>query len=239
MIKEIQNDIKKFFSKYGKIVKLILIFFMFYFFDYVTLIPIKIFNITDISGPTTVLLSTFKSALLAIVLFLIYRKDLIKDWDKFRSNPIDNLDSGIKYWFLGLVGMIGSNLLINIFFKPGGAANEQAVQSLITALPWMMLLNAGIIAPFAEEMVFRKAFKDAINNKWLYVLLSGFVFGGLHVLGSITNWYDILYIFPYSFLGLAFAFAHYETDTIFTSIILHTIHNSVLILSSITIGMII
>lgn len=235
MIDTIKKDMKHIYTKYWKKIKLILIFLMFLFFDYIVLIPMKIFNISsnDLRGTTIVILSTFKTLMMMIVLFVIYRKDLINDWDKFRANPIDNLDSGIKYWFLGLIGMVASNLIINFIFKTGAPANENTVQSYISYLPWMMLINAGILAPFTEEIVFRKAFKDAIKKKWLFVIMSGVIFGGMHIIGSSTHWYEALYVIPYSFLGISFALAYDETDTIFTPIALHMLHNTVLILSSI------
>jgi len=84
-----------------------------------------------------------------------------------------------------------------------------------------------------EELVFRKAFKDAIKNKWLFIIISGLIFGGMHVVGSYTTITDLLFIIPYSCLGFAFAAAYYNTDTIFTSITLHMIHNTILTVTSI------
>lgn len=235
MIDSIKQDMKNVNKKYGKIIKLILIFLLFYYINYGVYIPMGLLKITkaDLNGSAIVILNAFTDIILLFLLFLIYRKDLIKDWDKFRANPIDNLDSGIKYWFVGLLGMIITNVIINLLFTTGGPGNEKTVQSMITNLPWLMLIDAGIIGPFIEEIVFRKTFKDAIKNKWLFVLLSGFIFGGLHVASNIVHWYDALYILPYSFLGISFALSYNETDTLFTSITMHIIHNTVLILSSI------
>ena len=195
-------------------------------------------NLKSISGPFVVILNTMKNVILAFILFLIYRKELIHEWDVFRANMMDNLDTGTKYWFLGLIGMVVLNTIINLFFQTGSAGNEQTVQSYISYLPWLMLINAGIIAPFCEEIVFRKCFKDIFkNSKWAFVIMSGFVFGLMHVIGSYSSWVDLLYIFPYGVLGSAFAMAYYETDTVFTSYFLHFFHNTILILSSIITGL--
>ena len=212
--------------------KAILIIGLFLVIDYIVIIPIKLFNITSYTGPTAVILNTFKSIILMFILFLIYRKDLIKDWDKFRCNIMDNLDIGVKYWFVGLIGMVVCNYIINFIFAGGGAVNEQTVQAYINFLPWMMLINAGFIAPFNEEMVFRKSLKDAIKNKWIFVLISAFIFGAMHVVGNVYVWTDLLYVIPYGFLGGAFALAYYKTNTIWTSYCLHMFHNTVLIAAS-------
>lgn len=235
MIDSMKQDMKNIYKRFGKIIKLILILMLFYYINYSVYIVMMLFNISkaDLNGASLVLLNAFTDILLMFILFIIYRKDLIKDWDKFRANPIDNFDAGIKYWFVGLLGMIASNVIINILFTTGGAGNEKAVQSMISNLPWMMLIDAGIIGPFIEEIVFRKTFKDACKNKWLFVIISSLVFGALHVTSNIVHWYDALYIIPYTCLGLSFALSYKETDTIFTSMFMHMIHNSVLILSSI------
>lgn len=233
-MKNVFKSIKEDFKKHKYIIKAILVFILFTFvLDYIFSYTLYYLKVKELSGPMLVILNALKNIILLFILFLIYRKDLIRDWDKFRANVFDNLDEGIKYWFLGLVGMVASNLIINFVFKGGQAGNEQAVQDYIKYLPWLMLINVGFLGPMVEELVFRKAFKDAIKNKWLFIIISGLIFGGMHVVGSYTTITDLLFIIPYSCLGFAFAAAYYNTDTIFTSITLHMIHNTILTVTSI------
>ena len=233
-MKNVFKSIKEDFKKYKYIIKAILIFIFSYFvLDYAFSYTLYYLKVKELSGPMLVILNALKNIILLFILFLIYRKDLIRDWDKFRANVFDNLDEGIKYWFLGLVGMVASNLIINFVFKGGQAGNEQAVQDYIKYLPWLMLINVGFLGPMVEELVFRKTFRDAIKNKWLFIIISGLIFGGMHVVGSYTGLVDLLFIIPYSCLGFAFAAAYYNTDTIFTSITLHMIHNTILTVTSI------
>lgn len=233
-MKNVFKSIKEDFKKYKYIIKAILIFIFSYFvLDYAFSYTLYYLKVKELSGPMLVILNALKNIILLFILFLIYRKDLIRDWDKFRANVFDNLDEGIKYWFLGLVGMVASNLIINFVFKGGQAGNEQAVQDYIKYLPWLMLINVGFLGPMVEELVFRKTFKDAIKNKWLFIIISGLIFGGMHVVGSYNTITDLLFIIPYSCLGFAFAAAYYNTDTIFTSITLHMIHNTILTVTSI------
>ena len=233
-MKNVFKSIKEDFKKHKYIIKAILVFILFTFvLDYIFSYTLYYLKVKELSGPMLVILNALKNIILLFILFLIYRKDLIRDWDKFRANVFDNLDEGIKYWFLGLVGMVASNLIINFVFKGGQAGNEQAVQDYIKYLPWLMLINVGFLGPMVEELVFRKAFKDAIKNKWLFIIISGLIFGGMHVVGSYNTITDLLFIIPYSCLGFAFAAAYYNTDTIFTSITLHMIHNTILTVTSI------
>lgn len=213
----------------------IVAFLIFYFSAYFQLIPILLFNIdlNNITGTQNVMLSTFSNCVLLIILFLIFRKDLIEEWKRFRKNFLENIDIGIKYWLVGLGIMMISNIIITFVVNLGQAANEQAVQSMISSLPWLMLINAGLIAPCTEEIIFRKGFKKAFPNKWLFIILSALVFGALHVVTSMTSPIELLYIIPYGALGAAFAYMYQKTDTIFTSIAMHMFHNTALILLSI------
>ena len=104
---------------------------------------------------------------------------------------------------------------------------------MIHSFPILMAIDAGIIGPFNEEMVFRKTIKDIFKNKWVFVGLSFLLFGGAHVINSANSILDYLYIIPYGALGASFALAYYDTDTVFTSTFMHMFHNTCLVLISI------
>ena len=190
-------------------------------------------DVSKISNSVNVLLNAFSNVILVIIFFLMYRKDLIKEFKKFKANLFENINVAFNYWLVGLFIMVISNIFINIFFKTGGAANEQAVQKMISSLPLVMLINAGIIAPFNEEIVFRKTLKDVFKNKYVFCLLSFLIFGLAHVVGNVTSWVDYLYVIPYGALGGAFALAYYKTDSIYTSMSMHMFHNFILTFLSI------
>lgn len=218
---------------FKQLIKGVLIFLLFYYSSLFQLIPISLFDMNTKSGSNQVILSTFSNCCLLLILVLIYRKELKVEWKRFKDNFMINMDIGIKYWLLGLFLMMASNLIINFILGAGGAENEKAVQEMITSLPWLMLISAGIIAPITEEIVFRKSFKNAFVNKWLFVILSGLIFGALHVITSFSNPLQLLYIIPYGSLGLAFAIIYNKTDTVFAPIAMHMLHNTVLTLISI------
>ncbi len=213
--------------------KLLLVITLFFSSSYLQWIPIKLFHITKMTGTTATLLTLFSDVILMLLLILIYFKDLKKEWNLFRTRLMPNLDKGFKYWFLGLGMMFVTNLLIILFSPVKQANNEAAVQTLIQAAPWFMLITAGIIAPFIEEITFRKTFHDLIPNKWIFAIVSGLVFGALHVISSATSPFDYLYIISYGALGFFFARSYSETDSVFTSMSMHMFHNTILTLFSI------
>lgn len=220
------------FINVKELLKGILIFILFCFSSLFQLIPITLFNIKRTTS-NSIILSTFSNICLLIILIIIYRRELIKEFKLFKKNLLENLDTGIKYWLIGLLVMMISNIIITYILGLNQAQNEQAVQKMINKMPIMMLITAGFIAPITEEITFRKTFKNTFLNKYLFIILSGLVFGSMHVITSYSNPLELLYIIPYGSLGMAFAAMYYKTDTIYTSISMHMLHNTILTLISI------
>lgn len=210
--------------------KLLLTFTLFMFSSIFQLIPIEILNLNpnNLTPNQENLLSLFSYSILLVIFFYMYKKDIIDNIKDFKKNKWKHLDVAFKYWFIGLMIMVGSNLLINLFATNAIAGNEQRVQSLISGSPIISLISIGISGPIIEELTFRKAFYDAFNNKKLFILMSGIVFGSLHIIGSYNSAWDLLFLIPYCSLGIAFAYTLTKTKNIFSTISMHIIHNTVL-----------
>ena len=219
-----------------KFIRTIIVFIIFYFSALFKYIPIFLFkldvNKINNNYKLLILLSTFASLCLFIILFFIYRKDLLEEFKIFKKDIINNLDTGLAYWIIGLTIMFVSNLILIFVFKSGGANNENSVQEYIKISPIIMSINACLLAPFNEEILFRKSIKDICLNKYVFVFLSFILFGGAHVIGANNSLTDWLYIIPYGALGGVFALAYFKTDTVFTSMFFHFLHNFIMILIS-------
>lgn len=218
-----------------KFLKLILVFILFFFGSLLQLIPIAIFNldINNLTSSQDVYLTLFSDIIILGIILFLYHKELKEQIINFKKNFYEYSDIAFKYWLIGLIVMVISNLLITAFSPNSIANNEQQVQQLIQGAPFVSLICVGILAPIIEEFTFRKAFYDAFNKKWLFVLISGLVFGSLHVILSLTSLWDLLYLVPYSSLGIAFGLVIWKTKNVFPSILVHIFHNTCLTLISI------
>lgn len=205
------------------------------------LIPITIFGLdyNNLSPTLNIYLTCFSDICLAIILILIYFDELKKGINKAKENFNLFFDQSFKYWMFGFFTMIASNLFINILLPNAIPGNENAVQNMIDTSPLIMLLCAGIIAPIVEELVFRQSFREVFKNRWIFILTSGIVFGLLHIVFSFTSWIDFIYTIPYATLGISFAYMVDKTDNICSSILMHCIHNTTIVMFSILTGMII
>ena len=210
-------------------------FFIFLVSDLYYLIPLKILNIDydTLNYSTKMLLTIGSNLILVIVFILIYRKYLKEKLIDFKNNYKDYLDLGLKWWFIGLIGMCVTNLLIAIFTPVKEANNEVLVQEMLKQAPFLSFISATFIAPFLEEMLFRKSLGDTINNKKLMPIISGLVFGLLHVVFSLQSGWDLLYTIPYGLLGFGFAMILAKKDNVFIPICFHMLHNGILTLLSI------
>ena len=165
--------------------------------------------------------------LIITIIAIINKQKLKENFKDIKKNYNQYFTKYLKLYALALLIMIISNIFINNLTKtiPG---NEETIRQTITKAPLYMFFSAVFFAPFTEEMVFRNSIKNIINSKYAFIITSGLIFGGLHVIGNINTLYDLLYIIPYSTPGIAFAYMLYKTDNIFVPMGIHFLHNGLL-----------
>ncbi len=179
--------------------------------------------------PKIIYMIAYETVILILILLIFYPK-LKRDFMDMKKNHMNYYSKYFKYWLLGLLIMMVSNLLIMQFTDNQVASNEQAVQSLFDISPAYIFFSAVIFAPLVEELVFRQGIRNIIPNKLLFIIVSGLVFGGLHVISSdMTSLSELFYLIPYCTPGIIFAYILAKTDNIFVSVGLHFMHNGLLI----------
>ena len=167
---------------------------------------------------------------LAVYLFVIafvYFQELKNEFKVFKRDFKNCVDTGLKYWLLGFFIMIVSNLIINYLIMGGNiAANEEMNRQAILENPLLYtIMTIGVFAPFIEEILFRKSTDKIFKKEIYYYVLSGVLFGFAHVMADLSSVLNLLYIIPYGALGYVFALMDKKTNTIFTSIMFHSLHN--------------
>ena len=209
---------------------------LYIFYSTLALIPLILagVDIENMSTLAKILFLLISETLFVVIIFLIYKHDMIADWKDFKTNYKEYFKKYIKYWFWLLLFMYASNLLIlgiqRLFnHKEVIANNEELVRDILERFPIYMIISAVILGPIEEEIVYRKSIRKVFNNKWLFIIISGLFFGAMHVVFSITDAFDLLYIISYSIPGFIFAYVYYDSKNIYVSTMLHTIHNGVLI----------
>ena len=182
-----------------------------------------------LSEKVSVILSIIIEILTFAVILLIFNKRIKENYIDLKKNHKKYFSKYFKFYLIGLAIMYISNAVLIFGFNSGISGNEESIRSILLVHPIYVYISAVLIAPSVEELVFRGAIKNIIPNNILYILCSGFIFGGMHLVGNITSIIDLLYIIPYSSLGIAFAYIYSKTDNIFVTMLLHTMHNGILV----------
>lgn len=163
------------------------------------------------------------------IILLIFHKKIERDFEDILIHHKEYYSKYIKVWLIGLMVMLLSNSFIIFILQNDMSGNESAVRSLFQISPLYIYLTSTLYAPCVEELVFRQGICNILGRNRLFILVSGIVFGGLHIIGNIQTTTDILYLIPYSSLGIAFAYMLYKTDNIFVSMGFHFLHNGLLV----------
>ena len=220
---------KKFSFKYLGIGLLVILFY-FLFSNLVLLCLIQAKSITSYSSLALYYLLTYLVTLL--ILILVYRKQLLNDFNKFKKNYKKYLSTAFSYWLKGFFIMMVSNYFLNIVLKLGQSTNELDNITLLKSNIIAHSITVVLIAPFLEELVFRLSFNKMTNNKHLFSFITGLIFGFIHIITSLSfdNPLNILLLIPYSAMGVALGYAYKETDNIFSSLTMHMFHNLISII---------
>lgn len=212
---------------------LVIYFAVLIFFSYI------IRSYSNLDYITYTILLILSEVVTAILLFIVFRKKIKKDFIDFDKNYKKYLSFGFKIWLIGIAVMIISNNIIYKFIVNNIAYNQELNIIAIQKYPLYSVLATMIFGPFIEEIVFRLSFKESLKNKKLYYFLSILLFTSVHVLNGITNPLELLYFIPYGALALSFSYILDKTDNIFTTTIIHSFHNTlsiILIIASSFIG---
>lgn len=157
----------------------------------------------------------------------IFKEELKQKLLDLRLHHKEYFDKYLKYWFLALGLMMISNLIILIFTQVG-ASNQNTIEEILKKSPFYVFFSAVIFAPVVEELVFRLGLRYIFKTDWLFILMSGLLFGFLHIMNADNILNELIYLMPYSIPGFIFAYVLTKSKNIYVPMGLHFIHNGFL-----------
>lgn len=160
----------------------------------------------------------------AIIMIFNY-KELYSDFISFKNNFKVYLKFILKRYVIMLGVMIIVTMPIILLNGNKTAPNQVVINDMFNKLPVIALLLSTLYAPFAEECVFRLNLSKLFKNKTLFIIVSGLLFGTLHIIGKVSSINDVLYILQYSTLGICLAKAYADSENIFVPVSIHFIQN--------------
>lgn len=210
----------------------LLIYFLYSSFE---LALLNIFNINYETLNTlsrTIFLSIMQ-ILELVIMFALFKNQLKEAIDDLKKNHENYFKSYFKFWIYILIVMLVSNLLIILLTNKKMPANEASIRNLVVTNPFYAYFSGVIVAPILEELIFRRSLRNLIKDDTFFILVSGIIFGGLHIIIGYSGILDLLYLIPYCFPGLVFAYILTKTDNVLVPMSMHFFHNGIIISSQI------
>jgi len=178
-----------------------------------------------------------------VLLFIIYYKDIKKDFLIFNKNKKDKIVLIIKLFLLFIVvkyavGLITAIIMMMLKLDTNTitSVNQELIETYIKRAPLLMAISTSLLAPIYEELLFRLGFKKVFGNNMLFVLISGTLFGLLHVFPleeGISLTLGIVQSISYVSMGIFLAFVYKKYNNIYYSIGIHFLNNFISILTMI------
>lgn len=155
----------------------------------------------------------------------IQGKDFLKHWSHILLYGV------FVGYFLNYGGNIVGSLIVRLFSTTTTSVNQNTIVTMAKSYPMIMLVTTSLLAPIAEELVFR-GFLFTWLRKYHVVLgyfVSAFLFGFVHVMSSVFsgNVAEMIQMVPYMISGLVFAYIYEHENNIFASIGTHIANNAI------------
>lgn len=213
--------------------KLLGSFFLFLYSSNIVKFFFSLFNVNinsfGVLGKT--ILNLGLSIFLTIMIIFIYYKEVKNDFVEFKRNWKSKMLFALKIFAIFMVIKIFASyisvILSNIFnITEITSENQSAITDLLGQYPILMILSAVGLAPIYEEILFRLGFKKCLKNKWLFIIISGTLFGLIHIFPTDLNLsVALIQSIVYVIMGISLAYYYQKYSNIFYSIAIHFYNN--------------
>lgn len=125
---------------------------------------------------------------------------------------------------------IGFSLIASMLSGTVTSANQEGLDQSMQTIPLLTAFITIIYAPIVEETLFRGVFFRCFRSRFNFLismLISGFMFGLIHVFSSLQagNFMDAWYMLTYAGIGFILCIAYEQNNSIYPSILLHFMVN--------------
>ena len=180
---------------------------------------------------------------LTIGLICLTKKYLVKHFVNFLQNrkslSLEFLIGFGIFWGATIL----SNLLLELLNIEGDSTNQEIIISILNGdYKWIVTFILVILGPLCEEIIFRHSFFSVFKkntNKWIKILISGAIFGGIHFVTAIINYINmdasITVILEEIVLGLSYIVSGIALGYIYTRckenlvpvLLIHILNNAI------------
>lgn len=139
----------------------------------------------------------------------------------------------LKTFGCSLIPLIAS-IVVGLLIKDKSVSNE-TTKSILSMSIYSKILTAVLVAPVAEEIVFRGMIFDAFKkdaDTWLYPIMSGLLFGAMHTQqGGILE--VIVPMIVTGTAGMTWARLYQKEQNLYLTMFAHMVYNGIVVLISV------
>ena len=225
------------------ILKILIALLVFFNISNVLKLILKCFkvDIKSVSLQYMILFQFICSLILFIVIFCMYFSDFKEDFLKFKKEPKKNIKCIIKMFIIFtiikfLIGVLSAIILVTMGYDVTNlnSTNQILVESYLKASPIIMTITASVLGPLYEEGIFRVGLGKIFKNKYVFIIISGLLFGLLHIFPldkDISLVLGIIQSISYVTMGIVFGYIYKKTNNIYITIGIHFLNNFLSVLA--------
>ena len=234
-------------KKIYELLKLLLCLLFFFFFPnfFVIILNFLGIDVVKFNGIGTATYQFIITIIMAFVFACSYFKEIKKDFKKFfNKNIIKNILYIIKMFIIFMlikyvVSFISAFIMMALGFDISNmtSINQSMIEEYVKAAPILMFITTAILAPIYEEILFRIGFKRNIKNRFLFIIISGSLFGLLHIFpldDGVSLLLGITQSISYVTMGIVLSYIYIKNDNIFMSIGVHFLNNLISVIALIS-----
>jgi hypothetical protein len=186
------------------------------------------YEMTDLMWAVQNLSQFIGEILLAILMLIFLWKDLVKNWSNFKKELKSNLLTILFGFIIIYLLNIAMVMIYDLFGITGTSENQEMIlNSLQSSTGIFMILTVMLLAPFVEEILFRKLLYGVVEEKFrlkpiIAVLISAIIFSALHAVD--------IFFFQYITMALVLCGTYaLSKNNIFVPMGIHFLNNSTVI----------
>lgn len=167
------------------------------------------------------ILAALVSAFSSVITLIIFLKT---KWTPLTRGYLLSKPWGTLLWVA--LFSLGTIIPLSFLYEQLGIEMDENTQQIITSMmkePWGYVA-VGILAPLAEEVVFRGAILRTLlgimskKNHWVAIMISAAIFGVVHA--NLAQFINAL------LMGLLLGWMYYRTKSLVPGILLHWVNNT-------------
>lgn len=221
---------KKFFWLLGNIAAFIIAIALYGFVQEFYFYPQGIMKTMHVDKVVFIVITTAITVVVLVFEFSFYRRQLKeKNYWGFNQKPHWKLGSFVIA-LLGVMLLVLASIATQLLLNLGAnttSTNQAVLNSISRQAGIFYIPMVTVLGPIFEETIFRGLFFNIFfsertrANKWVGIMLSGFIFGFIHD-PKLTK-----FIFVYWALGCILAWVYMTTKDLRYSIISHILYNAI------------